>query len=388
LHDTDCLTKQGSHSGRKKLSIKSAAFQGHAPVELAPGPAFRLAEETAKLIRADAGLYLFIAIYTLSGLLFLRAYGAEEQVAYSIYLVYWTILFTMFFPLAAFAVDAAWIVHRFDEKRNLATKRMFSPRRLARLLSGICLLMAFMIFQGTFTSVKNGLSVWQDGFPFDKVQADIDAWLHFGVDPWRWLAFAQHDFVRIAVEWNYATVFFTICFGALFFVATSPLAARVRTRYLICFMLVWIVVGNVLAGLFMSAGPAFHGNVTGDELRFAAQLKFLARGADWPNSSAAYQNYLWTLHSAGQTGFGSGISAFPSVHVALAMFNALFVWEYSRRLGLLAFAYVALIQASSVYLGWHYAIDGYAAIIVTALIHAATRRMMPTGNARAVLTAS
>jgi hypothetical protein len=369
------------------LSTKSAAFQDHAPVELAPAAA-RVAAETATLIRADAGLYLFIAVYTLSGLVFLRAYGAGEQAAYSIYLVYWTTLFALFFPLAAFAGDAAWIVHRFDRKRSLATKRMFSHHRLARLLSGICLLMAFMIFQGTFTSVKNGLSVWQDGFPFDKVQADIDAWLHFGVDPWRWLAFAQHDFVRIVLEWNYAAVFFTICFGALFFVATSPLAASVRTRYLVCFMLVWIVVGNLLAGLFMSAGPAFYGAVTGDEFRFAQQLEFLARGADWPNSSAAYQDYLWTLHSAGQTGFGSGISAFPSVHVALAMFNALFVWEYSRRFGLLAFAYVALILASSVYLGWHYAIDGYAAIIVTALIYTATRRMKPTDNRLPTVKAS
>jgi hypothetical protein len=358
-------------------------------VELAPAPLFRLVEETAKLIRADAGLYLFVAVYTLSGLLFLRTYGAEDQAAYSIYLAYWTTLFALFFPLAAFAVDAAWIIHRFDKKRNLATKRMFSLQRTARLLSGICLLMAFTLFQGTFTSVKNGLSVWQNGFPFDKVQADIDAWLHFGVDPWRWLAFAQNDFVRIAAEWNYAIVFFTICFGALFFVATSPLAARVRNRYLFCFMLVWIVVGNILAGLFMSAGPAFYGNVTGDEVRFAPQLEFLARGAGWPNSSAAYQDYLWTLHSAGQTGLGSGISAFPSVHVALAMFNALFAWEYSRRLGLLAFAYAALIQASSVYLGWHYAIDGYAAIIVTALIYAAMRRMTPAaGNFRAAVTAS
>ena len=121
--------------------------------------------------------------------------------------------------------------------------------------------MTFMIFQGTFTSIKNGLVVWRDGFPFDKVQADIDAWIHFGVDPWRWLSFAQIDFIRLAVEWNYSILFFTGSFGLLFFVATSPLAARVRTRFLFCFMLVWIILGNVLAGLFMSAGPAFYGRV-------------------------------------------------------------------------------------------------------------------------------
>ena len=101
-----------------------------------------------------------------------------------------------------------------------------------------------------------------------------------------------------------------------------------------------------------------------------------------PSSAALSQEYLWILHSLGQTGFGSGISAFPSVHVGLATFNALFAWEYSRRLGILAFVYPGLIQASSVYLGWHYAIDGYAAIIVTALIYAGTRQMIPAGQTK------
>ena len=67
----------------------------------------------------------------------------------------------------------------------------------------------------------------------------------------------------MAVEWNYSIVFFTGSFGLLFFVATSPLAARVRTRFIFCFMLVWVILGNVLAGLFMSAGPAFYGRVDG-----------------------------------------------------------------------------------------------------------------------------
>jgi membrane-associated phospholipid phosphatase len=130
----------------------------------------------------------------------------------------------------------------------------------------------------------------------------------------------------------------------------------------------------------MSAGPAFYGKVTGDGSRFAAQLDFLARGSGWAESAASYQQYLWMLHSLGQTGFGSGISAFPSVHVGLATFNALFVWEYDRRLGILAFAYAALIEMSSVYLGWHYAIDGYAAAMATVLIYAATRQMIPDGK--------
>jgi membrane-associated phospholipid phosphatase len=134
-------------------------------------------------------------------------------------------------------------------------------------------------------------------------------------------------------------------------------------------MLVWVVCGNALAGLFLSAGPAFYGAVTGDEGRFAAQLAFLAHGAQSTNSAVTYQTYLWSLHQYGTAGFGSGISAFPSVHVAVAALNALFLWSHSSRLGLIAFAYIAVIVASSVYLAWHYAIDGYASIAIIAVIY-------------------
>jgi hypothetical protein len=342
----------------------------------------KLAAETATLIRADAAFYLAIALYTLIGLAFLHAMGATERVAYSIYPTFWLTLFGVVLPSVAVAVDLARTT-RFDRKRSLAIRKTFSPSRISRFMAGMCLLLALMVFQGTFTSIKNGLELWRGGFPLDMTLADVDAWLHFGMDPWRWLTFAQTDPVRIAVEWNYGTLFFTTSLGGLYFVATSPLAASIRSRYLTCLMLVWILVGNVLAGLFMSAGPAFYGAVTGDQFRFAGLMEFLAHGASQPGSAAFYQAYLWALHTIGQTGFASGISAFPSVHVALATFNALFVWEYSRRLGIMAFAYAALIEASSVYLGWHYAIDGYAGALATVLIYVATRRMFATGQTRA-----
>jgi hypothetical protein len=146
-------------------------------------------------------------------------------------------------------------------------------------------------------------------------------------------------------------------------------------------MLVWIVVGNVLAGAFLSAGPAYYGLVTGDTGRFADQLGFLRHGAAWSNSAVSYQDYLWQLYAAGLTGFGSGISAFPSVHVGLITMNALFIADYSRRLGLIAFAYVAFVAASSVFLAWHYAIDGYVAIAVTVALHVLLKRLFLTRTA-------
>ena len=84
---------------------------------------------------------------------------------------------------------------------------------------------------------------------------------------------------------------------------------------------------------------------------------------------------MWTLYERGQPGLGGGISAFPSVHVALITMNALFLASYSRVLGVLALAYVGFVLASSVYLGWHYAIDGYASIISVTLAYHLSRKL-------------
>jgi hypothetical protein len=344
-------------------------------------PIRSLAAELMVRLRADAPLYLFIVAYTVVGLAVLTVSGTQDRASYSIYLMRWVSLFCVLLPAIAIILHVTLLVHRFDKRRALAAKRIFSPANAAYFLSGIALIMAMVLFQGTFTSLKNAMSVWHQGFPLDRLHADIDAAVHFGVDPWRLLyAVAESDWVRIAVEWNYNVLWFVISFGALFFVATSPRAASIRTRYVLSFMLVWIVVGNVFASTFLSAGPAFYAHVTGDGARFGEQLAFLARGAASPNSAASYQSYLWSLHEAGLTGFGSGISAFPSVHVGLIALNAMFVCEYSRKLGVVAFGYVAFVLASSVYLAWHYAIDGYAAIGIALVIFLSSRRLLPNAT--------
>ena len=47
-----------------------------------------------------------------------------------------------------------------------------------------------------------------------------------------------------------------------------------------------------------------------------------------------------------------------------------------NKAGLAAFAYIALVVASSVYLAWHYAIDGYVAIALTVAVYTVVRLML------------
>jgi hypothetical protein len=325
---------------------------------------------------ADCWLYVAIAAYCLAGLMLLVTCGQSTRMAYSLYFEQWTYLFLFFMPAVALLLDAAWIIVRFNEKRLMAIRRALSPQRLAHLLAGMALLMALMFFQGTFTSIKNILPHLRGGFLYDRILADIDVWVSFGREPGLFLAsFWGGGLLSKVVDWNYSGAWFALCFGALFYVVTSPRTAAVRVRYVSMFMLVWVVCGNLIAGLLISAGPAFYGAVTGDKDRFADQLTVLGSG-DSMSTAAAFQQYLWSLHESGAAGLGSGISAFPSVHVGLIALNAFFAAEVSRLFGVIAFAYVALVMASSVFLGWHYAIDGYASLLVVAVMHYGLRRLM------------
>lgn len=334
-------------------------------------------------MRADVWLYLAVAVYFVIGLVLLIADGHAEMMCFGIYFNQWTYLFLFFMPLTAVIFDYAWILLRFHGKRSLAVRRAFSPQRLAHLFSGMALLMALMIFQGTFTSIKNLLPIIRGGFIYDRPLANLDALMSFGSDPWRGpLSIAGHEAIVKIVDWNYSVLWFLVCFATLFYVATSPRAASIRVRYISMFMLVWVVCGNILAGIFISAGPAFYGAVTGDGQRFA-ELMTVLNSPDGPTTASLFQRYLWSLHEHGTSGLGSGISAFPSVHVALIALNAFFAAEVSRRLGIIAFCYTALVIASSVYLGWHYAIDGYASVLVVGFGHFTLKTLMDRGSGSA-----
>ncbi|MGQ3211552.1 phosphatase PAP2 family protein [Shinella sp.] len=245
-----------------------------------------------------------------------------------------------------------------------------------QLASSALTIAMFILFMGSFTTFKTLMPVIMGGFPYDHLQADIDAFLHGGVDPGPVLFNLIGDpLVLQALRWNYAVVWMAFTFVPVFFIAVLREAEGVRLRYFLSLAFVWTVLGSLLACLFLSAGPAFYEHVAGDAARFGPQMQALL-----DRSGPTYQPYLWQSYLDGTVGLGTGISAFPSVHVGAAMMNALFLREINRTAGFFGFAYVAVITVSSVLLGWHYAIDGYVSIAVVWLLHIVLKRALGSGQ--------
>jgi len=252
----------------------------------------------------------------------------------------------------------------------LAWMRLPAPALLGHLASAAAIFGSLILFMGSFTTFKTLMPALMGGFHHDRAQADLDALLLGGVDPGpRLMTLLGHPDILRILEWNYSVAWTAFAFIPIFFVALRARGA-VRLRYCLNFVLVWTVLGNLLACLFLSAGPAFYGYVTGDTGRFAAQLQVLDNSV-----VSMFQAYLWQNHLQGVVGLGTGISAFPSVHVGVTMMNVLFLREINRPAGFLGFAYVAVILASSSLLGWHYLIDGYVSIVVVLLLHVVLKRL-------------
>lgn len=257
----------------------------------------------------------------------------------------------------------------------LSTIRAPSPlaefRRLVAQIdaSKVATLAAIGLFFGAFTSAKNLLPLL---FPFkhDRYLADIDAMIHGG-DAWRLLTWLPYSLT----ERVYHQAWFAILLGLTGY---AVLFSRHRERYIWTFLISWVVLGVFGAAIFMSGGPVFYERLTGSP-RFH-ELFQLLKGS----RAVAYADILWEHHAGASTEAGSGISAFPSMHLSMATLFFLFAWRTSKLFGFGMLAFGLIILAGSVRLGWHYAIDGYFSILVTTGIWTAAGWLLERDQTRLV----
>ncbi|MDX8450514.1 phosphatase PAP2 family protein [Mesorhizobium captivum] len=252
-----------------------------------------------------------------------------------------------------------------------AIKDLVLSNRLAdRITVGLPVALVLPIFFSMFTSIKGGISKIQP-FYADAALTSVDRAIHGGTDAWRFfhplLGFGPVTF-SLNVLYN---LWFAEVFIVLFCVVFSTRNERLRSQFLVAFVLTWVLLGNVLAAAFASVGPAFVMPFYSDGT-FSPLMDYLKATDITYRVSALYtQGYLLTNAGLDGPRLGSGISAFPSVHVATATLNAIYLWRFGRVLRWGGIAFLIAIQLGSVHLGWHYAVDGYVSILATSVIWAA-----------------
>ncbi|HET6156711.1 MAG TPA: phosphatase PAP2 family protein [Dongiaceae bacterium] len=231
-----------------------------------------------------------------------------------------------------------------------------SPQRIAHALPAV---LGLQVFGGTFTILKISIPSLVP-FSWDTPLEQFDRWLHGGIVPWQLLQpIFGVPIVTHALNWAYNSWFLVLGF-ILVWQTFSRQDAQLRLQFFFSFVLGSMLLGSVGAALFSSAGPCFFGRVTGLPDPFALQIDYL-RAVDhsYPVWALRLQDMLWQVHVGRGVSIGAGISAMPSIHVAVATLFALVCWRAKRWLGIVMSIYALIILVGSVHLAWHYAVDGY-----------------------------
>src|SRR5262245_18948712 len=106
--------------------------------------------------------------------------------------------------------------------------------------------------------------------------------------------------------------------GVRFWQMLSVRRPRLRMQFLLTQVLIWAVLGNLVATAFSSAGPCYYGRVVGLPDPFAPLMEYLRRADEISSVTALFvQEKLWEAYLDPNTGVWYGIAAMPSLHVAI-----------------------------------------------------------------------
>jgi hypothetical protein len=236
-----------------------------------------------------------------------------------------------------------------------------------RLLTAFIGLLIITISEAAFTGLKVAIPAvspfWLD-LPLARAEASL------GIAPWE----ATHALLGWAtseidlIYWSWFFVLPTV----LYLLLWSKPSLR-KSQALLAFALITFLLGVVAACLLSSVGPIFYDRIFGGST-FAALTADVSQRA--PRMMLA-QQILWNAYSSHALHIGNGISAMPSIHVAISMWLVLVA--KGTRFRIPAIIYLGLIWIGSVHLGWHYASDGLVAIVGVLLVWKLARVLITPG---------
>jgi hypothetical protein len=290
--------------------------------------------------------------------------------------------------VALLMIHAVYVMAAIRPKRlfaELARHYRASLFRTDRVAHALPVMILLVVFFNSFTVLKTSVPRIAP-FAWDVAFEAADRWLHGGAAPWTLL---QPWFERNLAAPHYLNLAYLLWFFMLWLIVVWQIcrlqSPQLRAQFLGTLVLCWILLGTFGSFLLSSAGPCYFGRVTGFADPYEPLMAYLRQANEvavvW---SLQTQEMLWRLYAGQEIGFGGGISAMPSMHVAMAFLIMLLAARLHRLLGIGAFLYFILVLLGSVQLGWHYAVDGYVSAVATGLIWWAVGRAIAWHRRRTV----
>lgn len=259
----------------------------------------------------------------------------------------------------AWLILAQWPGHpRGETQRNIVDRAWLEILLLrVPLAVGLALAISYLYFTFKVNIPKFAPFTWDHFF------AGVDRALFLGHDSW----ILSHRFlpgVRSTIFFDALyLIWYLVLFTAILCVAILPLRHPLRLSFLLALGLNWVIGGVILAIMFPAAGPVYMERITGDPMFEPLIERLYQQAQEGRIMALEIQEWLWVGYTRPDLE-PAGISAFPSVHLSIAATCACLGFAANRALGWVLSAFAAGILAGSVHLGWHYAIDGLAGILL------------------------
>ncbi len=254
------------------------------------------------------------------------------------------------------SVGIAWVAGRLRRRagRTVGPRRRFPWPDVVRIVVGFSLVETAHLLLKVFLPVFRRTT-------FDPLLGGLDRALLGGRSAVELLGgLAGHPAILHGLDLLYSSLYFVLLWGsAVAFLAV--LGRRERFAFLGSFALFW-QLGLLLYLAVLSWGPVFvrpepfeplldHMPVT-----VAVQRQLVAETA-----AVVSGRYDLAIRFY-------GLAAFPSLHVGVVVFYALWAWRTSRRWGLLYLALLGPFVLGSLVTGYHYLVDapGGAAVALVA----------------------
>lgn len=310
---------------------------------------------------AEGPVYLYAAVCGVAYLAIFARFGAsfdpeQARLSFAIFEVS---------AVAMFFTDLVWrlVCDRPQHPLRWARARYFSVRAALVVLGGLPAMALCIVMIPMFSSLKTMIPLFNP-FGWDQAFIEWDRAIFLGQDAWQVLQpVLGYPAVTAGLALTYHLWTFLLYPGCIFIAFYASVGSDLKRRFFLSYAMAWTIVGGVMATFFASVGPVFAKALVGID-RFEPQLGYLrAANEEIPVWTVAVQDMLLARFAAGDSSLGSGISAMPSMHVAIAALFWLAMREVSPRAGRWFLGFLAVIWIGSVHLAYHYAVDGLVSLI-------------------------